>query len=210
MIMCMCRIAVSNWELFKGSHGQGDVETYTDFLAGLAAGDKACLGENERPDILIVREKQLCEMEYLELFVKLWNKAMKIGDGQTRIIPHTYPAAARQSGCGWIHLPFPLFLEFQQKGILSDLQIGVSIHALSEAKTAQELGAAYVTAGHIFVTDCKRGVAPRGLKFLNEVCESVQLPVYAIGGIHKDNLPLIGRSRAAGACMMSEYMEHIG
>ena len=204
--MCMCRIAVSNWELYNISHDKTDMDSYTDFLAGIAAGDEKCLGGNERPDILLVREKQLPETEYLELFARLWKKSREWGDGKMRIIPHTHPAAARQCGCGWLHLSFPLFQKYHGTEILSNLHCGFFVYSLEEAKLAQELGAAYVTAGHIFATDCKKGVPPRGLEFLNEVCESVRIPVYAIGGIHKGNLPLVDRSRAAGACMMSEYM----
>ena len=41
-----------------------------------------------------------------------------------------------------------------------------------------------MTAGHVYVTDCKKGLPPRGLEFLKEVCTKVTIPVYAIGGIH--------------------------
>lgn len=182
------------------------METYTDFLAGIAAGDKMCLGRNQKPDILVVREKQLSEAKYLELFVELWEKSRKRADGQTKIIPHTYPAAAKQTGCGWLHLPYYLFQKYHKEGEVSDLQTGVSIHSLEEAKAAQEMGASYVTAGHIFTTDCKKGMIPRGMEFLEEICTAVDIRVYAIGGIHEENLPLIKESGAAGACMMSEYV----
>ncbi len=200
------RVAVSNWELYKASHDRKDMEAYTDFLAGLAAGDKACLGKNQKPDILIVREKQLSKAQYLELFASLWEKSRKIPDGKTRIIAHTYPAAARQTGCNWLHLPCCLFQKYHEQGALSHLQVGVSVHSLEEAKMAQELGASYVTAGHIFATGCKKGMKPRGKEFLEAVCAAVDIQVYAIGGIHEGNLPQIKKSRAAGACMMSAYI----
>lgn len=204
---CFQRIAVSNWELYKSFHGVDDMELYTDFLAGIAAGDKAYLGEKEKPDILIVREKQLPEAEYVALFVNLWEKTEKKKGSQTRIIPHKYLIAARQTDNGWLHLPFYLFRDYQEKGMLQGLQVGTSIHTVEEAGTAQELGAAYVTAGHIFTTDCKRGMMPRGMDFLDEVCDAITIPVYAIGGIHEEQLPMIWESRAAGACMMSEYFK---
>ena len=182
------------------------METYADFLAGIAAGDKLCLGEREKPNMLIVREKQLSEKEYLALFVSIWEKRREAGCGQAVIIPHTYLAAATQTGSGWLHLPFCLFQKYHESGALKGLQVGTSVHSPAEARAAQELGAAYVTAGHIFATDCKKGVPPRGVDFLDEVCAAVGIPVYAIGGIHEEQLPLVGRSLASGACMMSEYM----
>ena len=41
-----------------------------------------------------------------------------------------------------------------------------------------------MTAGHIYATDCKKGLPPRGLDFLKNVCDAVEIPVYAIGGIN--------------------------
>ena len=86
--------------------------------------------------------------------------------------------------------------------------IGVSVHSVEEAKEAEKLGASYLTAGHVFATECKKGLLPRGLEFLEEICDSVAIPVYAIGGIHPGNLRQIEESKAAGACMMSEYMKY--
>lgn len=200
------RIAVSNWTMFQTSHDETDMETYIDFLAGIAAGDKSCLGKNQKPDILIVREKQLSEADYVKLFTSLWQKTREMRGRQTRIIPHTYWAAAKETGCGWLHLPFPALQEYQSCGVLAEIQIGTSVHSVAEAEAAQGLGASYVTAGHIFNTDCKKGVSPRGIEFLEEVCAAVDIPVYAIGGIHEENLFLIRESIALGACMMSEYI----
>ncbi len=50
--------------------------------------------------------------------------------------------------------------------------------------------------------------APRGLEFLEEICRSVSLPVYAIGGIRLDR-EQIEKTLAAGArgvCVMSGAM----
>ncbi len=58
----------------------------------------------------------------------------------------------------------------------------------------------------IFCTESKKGMPPRGTVFLQQVCESVPIPVYAIGGIHQDNIAQIKETKAAGACLMSEYM----
>lgn len=87
-------------------------------------------------------------------------------------------------------------------------KIGCSIHSVEEAVEAQKLGASYITAGHIYATDCKKGLAPRGLEFLKEVCDSVTIPVYAIGGIdvdgtRRDEVKMCG---AAGSCIMSGMM----
>ncbi len=91
--------------------------------------------------------------------------------------------------------------------VLSQFRIlGASCHSVEDALEAQSLGCTYITAGHIFATDCKRGAPPRGLSFLREVCESVSIPVYAIGGINGENYPSVLEAGAAGACIMSGLM----
>ena len=85
--------------------------------------------------------------------------------------------------------------------------IGASCHSVAEAQEAARLGCTYITAGHVFVTDCKKGLAPRGLAFLQEVVESVAIPVYAIGGIGSENAASVRKTGAAGICVMSGLMQ---
>ena len=84
--------------------------------------------------------------------------------------------------------------------------IGVSVHSVEEAKEAERLGAATVTAGHIFKTDCKKGIPERGLSFLKDIIESVKIPVYAIGGIDMDVIDPVYETGASGVCLMSTMM----
>jgi thiamine-phosphate pyrophosphorylase len=84
--------------------------------------------------------------------------------------------------------------------------LGASCHSVEDAVKAERLGCTYITAGHIFATDCKKGVPPRGLEFLKEVCESIDIPVYAIGGINSENMNLTIEAGAKGVCIMSGFM----
>ena len=75
-----------------------------------------------------------------------------------------------------------------------------------DALEAQALGCSYITAGHVFVTDCKKGQPGRGLIFLRNVCSAVQIPVYGIGGIDAGNISEVRKAGASGACLMSSLM----
>lgn len=88
-------------------------------------------------------------------------------------------------------------------------KIGTSVHSVEDAKEAERLGVSYMTAGHIYVTDCKKGLAPRGLGFLKDVCSTVNVPVYAIGGIKFDKKQWeeLKQKGASGGCIMSGMME---
>lgn len=90
-----------------------------------------------------------------------------------------------------------------------DITIGCSIHSVEEAVEARNMGSSYITAGHVYVTDCKKGLAPRGLDFLKNVCDSVDIPVYAIGGINIDGgrREEVKKYGAAGSCIMSGMMK---
>lgn len=151
---------------------------------------------------IILREKDLTEKEYEELAVQVKGICRENG---TECILHSWVGVARRLNCPCIHLPFERFQREAQD--IQDFQkIGVSVHSVGEAVRAQELGASYVTAGHIFPTDCKKGMPARGLGFLREVCEAVAIPVFAIGGITPQNATNVCKAGASGYCVMSGVM----
>ena len=163
----------------------------------------------KRPYALILREKDLPEEEYTELA----RAVMEICRSQdVECILHTYADGARKLGCKNIHMPLWLLQKKTEENpnFIKEYgfqKVGVSTHSLEEAVLAEKLGASYVTAGHIFVTDCKKGLEPRGLDFLEKVCTGVKIPVFAIDGIHPYNQEEPLKAGAAGVCMMSEFMK---
>ena len=156
------------------------------------------------PLAVIVREKDLAEQEYAALA----SRVMRICSGyQVPCILHTYIHAAIRLGAPAIHLPLPLLSAMTDAEKKQFRLIGASVHSLQEALTAQKAGASYLTASHIYATECKKGLAPKGIPFLEEICRSVAVPVYALGGIHKENALACTRAGAAGVCIMSECMK---
>lgn len=89
------------------------------------------------------------------------------------------------------------------------MRYGASCHSVEDALCAYKLGCDYVTAGHVYITDCKKGLAPRGIDFLKKICDSVPIPVYGIGGIdlESDKIDEVKQAGAKGACIMSGYMK---
>ena len=88
-------------------------------------------------------------------------------------------------------------------------RIGTSIHSVEDAVFAESHGADYITAGHIFTTDCKKGLPGRGIGWLKSICHAVSIPVYAIGGISDANISMLSDCNIAGYCMMSSSMKPI-
>lgn len=152
-------------------------------------------------DRVILREKDLLPEEYLQLA----KKVLSYNNYDKRISLHCYDKICRELNHKQLHLPLPILKE--KKYVGGEMQVlGVSVHSVDEAVTAEKLGADYITAGHIFSTECKLGVPPRGISFLKNICENVKIPVYAIGGINVNNISLIKQSGAKGACIMSGFM----
>lgn len=152
---------------------------------------------------IILREKDLPETEYRALAEQVLEICRRHGVPCTL---HTYVNAAISLGADRIHLPLPVLRRMTEEEKMSFRVTGASCHSPEDAVEAQRLGCSYITAGHIFATDCKRGLEPRGLEFLRRVCESVSIPVYAIGGINSSNFPAVCRAGAKGACVMSGLM----
>lgn len=156
-----------------------------------------------KPDMLVLREKDLEEDEY----IRLAGKVMEICQGSgTKCILHYFKDAALSLGADGLHLPYSSFMgmaadEKDKAGIK-----GVSVHSAVEALNAQKAGASYIMAGHIYRTACKEGIEPRGTGFLKEICTTVNIPVYAIGGININNARECIEAGASGVCLMSWYM----
>ena len=169
-----------------------------DFLSRLEAVAAA------HPDAMILREKDLSEAEYL----RLAQQAKAICEKhQTPLILHSYSNAAKALIHKAIHLPMPILrtLSAEERSYFSVL--GASCHSVEEAKEAEQFGCTYITAGNIFETDCKKGLPGKGAEFLREICESVNIDVYALGGISARNIAEVMRSGADGACIMSGFMK---
>lgn len=155
-------------------------------------------------DAILLREKDLTEREYLELAEKVLSICKS---HNRRCILHTYYKAAKELGCKEIHLPLPLLQKMREEGEKEWFTtVGTSVHSLKQANLAMHLQADYITAGHIFETDCKKGLPGRGLSFLSKVVCKSEVPVYGIGGISADNAGQIMETGAAGVCIMSGFM----
>lgn len=158
----------------------------------------------EKPYAIMLREKDLGLSEYEHLAVRI----KQICDmNQVLLIVNQNIKVASKLRISNIHLSMSDLRTYKNE-LSQFVTIGASVHSLSEAKEAQELGASYLIAGHIFSTDCKKGVPPRGLSFLKEICDCTSIPVFAIGGITDDKRKAILNTGAKGMCIMSTAMTY--
>lgn len=83
------------------------------------------------------------------------------------------------------------------------IRLGVSVHSLEEAKIAEKKGADYVFYGHMYPSHSKPGLPPRTLSSLHEICEVINLPVIAIGGITPSRVEELMWAGASGIAVIS-------
>lgn len=174
----------------------------------LAGGDlykQACriMESSYKPDMLILREKDMQEDEYKELAARIMQLCL---DNGVLCILHYFKDVALELGACGIHLPFGIFMDMADEERKKFKMTGVSVHSKEEVVSVQKMGASYITAGHIFETSCKEGIKPRGTGFLKEICQQAYIPVYAIGGINMENMVSCIEAGAEGVCMMSGFM----
>jgi thiamine-phosphate pyrophosphorylase len=87
------------------------------------------------------------------------------------------------------------------------LRIGASVHALDEARAAEEAGADWLVFGPIFDTPSKRRYGPpQGLAALERVASAVRVPVIAIGGMTPERVADVRRAGARGVGVISAIL----
>ena len=196
MITSMCNsyehtIVITNRHLVQG-----------DFLEQLEKVTKL------HPHALILREKDLTDDAYESLAKKVFDLCKR---EDITCFLHTKIEIARKIGCQNIHLSIPVLKglsETEKKALTEDFcEISISCHSMEDVEIAMAGGATQIILGTIFETECKKGVLGKGVEFVREICQKCPLPVYAIGGMNLQRLPLVIDAGAAGCCMMSEFMQ---
>lgn len=153
------------------------------------------------PFEVILREKDLSDDEYFQLAREI----VENNNVYKKVLALNRPEIALELGIENVHLTIGQITEQGRPPFIK--RVGVSVHSVEEAIAAQNLGADYLIAGHIYATDCKKNLPPRGIEFFKSVCVSVDIPVFAIGGISKQNFREPLENGGAGVCLMSEFMK---
>ena len=133
------------------------------------------------PHALILREKDLTDDAYESLAKKVFD------------------LCKREDITCFLHTKKALTEDF--------CEISISCHSMEDVEIAMAGGATQIILGTIFETECKKGVLGKGVEFVREICQKCPLPVYAIGGMNLQRLPLVIDAGAAGCCMMSGFMQ---
>lgn len=92
--------------------------------------------------------------------------------------------------------------EVRQK-IGPDKILGVSVQTVEQALKAQAAGADYLGVGAVFPTGTKDDADAVSLDTLKAICQAVDIPVVAIGGIKESNIQALKGSGICGVAVVS-------
>ncbi|MFQ7472662.1 MAG: thiamine phosphate synthase, partial [Anaerovoracaceae bacterium] len=81
--------------------------------------------------------------------------------------------------------------------------IGVSAQTVEQALLAEKQGADYLGVGAVFKTGSKYDAEDVSHDTLKKICEAVNIPVIAIGGISRENVALLSGSGICGIAVIS-------
>ena len=98
--------------------------------------------------------------------------------------------------------------EGAERALEAGLLLGLSAATRREAALAEYRGAGYIGAGPVWATPSKPDAdLPIGLDGLREICQSVTVPVVAIGGVNAANAGECIRAGAAGVAVIRALEE---
>ena len=155
-------------------------------------------------DKVILREKSKTDAELQTFIQTMKENRFDI----KKIAIHGNPNLAAAVNINDIQVPghgLPLpFLKRQ----FPELSFGKSVHSFEEAQTAAAEGANSILYGHLFKTASKVGLPPRGIDELQQITSSLNIPVYAIGGIQPNHIEPLRRINVAGIAVMSSIFNN--
>ncbi|AJE04235.1 thiamine phosphate synthase [Geobacter pickeringii] len=149
-----------------------------------------------------LREKDLPPRELLELAHALRELTGRFG---ARLLVNDRVDIALAAKADGVHLGEASIPADAARRLLGpERLIGVSCHSLAGARGAEERGADFITFGPVFFTPSKASYGPpAGVAALAETVRAVTLPVFALGGITRDNVAEVVGAGAAGIALIS-------
>ena len=150
---------------------------------------------------LQLREKKLSE----EDFLKEAEEIKKLADQyKVPFVINDNIEIARKVNADGVHVgQDDMPVEEVRKLLGENKIIGVSAHNVEEAMKAEEGGADYLGVGAVCATSTKSEATVVTMEEMSKICQSVSIPVVAIGGISIDNALELKGTGVDGICVIS-------
>lgn len=148
-----------------------------------------------------LREKELSFDEFLEEAIEIGALCRRYG---VPFIVNDNIEIALRSGADGVHVGQSDLSAKEVRALIGkDKILGVSAGTVEEAKAAERAGADYLGVGAMFSTSTKTDANAVSFETLSAICQSVRIPVVAIGGIGEGNMKQLSGSGIAGVALVS-------
>lgn len=148
-----------------------------------------------------LREKNLDQSAFLEEAVEM---KVLCDRYQVSLIINDDVEVAVKSGADGVHVGQKDMDVRDVRAIVGeDMIIGVSVQTIEQAVSAEKAGADYLGVGAVFSTTTKLDAKSVPFETVKEICETVSIPVVAIGGIGKNNVPRLKGLHLDGIAVVS-------
>ena len=155
--------------------------------------------------MLQLREKDKSTREYIELGNKVHELAQKYN--VPLIIDDRLDVALACNAEG-VHLgQSDMPISTARKILGESFIIGATTKTVEQALEAYHQGADYCGVGAIYPTTTKVKTVLTSTETLSQICQSVPIPVNAIGGLNKTNTDVLMGIKIAGICVVSAIMK---
>ena len=148
-----------------------------------------------------LREKELDEESFLKEAMEIGRLCREYG---VPFIINDNVEIAVQCGADGIHVgQEDMTVAEVRRRVGDSMMIGVSAHTVEEAREAVAGGADYLGLGAVFNTSTKSDVENMSAGMLKAICDAVDVPTVAIGGISAKNIHLLHGSGIDGVAVVS-------
>lgn len=150
-------------------------------------------------DAIVIREKQLTFAEIDNGIVAL----LQAGVNAKQLIVHTHIELAYKYGLLGCHFAAKQAGNVTQHPFLC----GQSAHTKEEAHQSVAIGMDYIYFSPVFPTTCKLDVPAKGLQALADICQAIEIPVLALGGVTHSNIQKVLQAGAQGYAAISMFFD---
>lgn len=152
-----------------------------------------------------LREKDLASRALYELAMEIRKITSRHG---ARLFINDRVDIAMAVNADGVHLGEESMPTCQARAILGNTKlIGVSCHGSTGILHAQDQGADFVTLGPVYHTPSKaRYGEPMGIAQFEAVAKAARIPVFALGGIKRGNVPEVIAGGASGISLISAVL----
>lgn len=152
-----------------------------------------------------LREKDLPGSELLALAHELRELTRRY---DARLFINDRLDVAVLAGADGLHCPESGIPPSVVRSMAPQLLVATSVHDPETAKAAEEEGADLLVYGPVYDTPSKQGLLePRGLDALQQLCRTVRVPVFALGGITPERAQACIERGASGIAVQSAIMK---